>query len=75
MKNKISPQQERLAQSLLYRLERISADSSWAHRASGVRASLAKALANQGSSSTQVKELVQAGFYILEKAARKIPED
>jgi len=75
MKNKISPQQDRLAQFLLYRLERISADSNWAHRASGVRASLAKTLADQDISISRIDGLIESGFAILEKAAQEIPED
>ncbi|MEA2008278.1 MAG: hypothetical protein U9O54_04085 [Chloroflexota bacterium] len=75
MKNNITSQQTRLAQSLLYRLERISADSSWAHRASGVRASLSKSLADQSLPATRIEELIETGFNILEKAAQEIPED
>lgn len=75
MKSKITPQQQKLAQSLLYLLERISADSHWAHRASGVRASLAKALDDQTVPAERIGELIGMGFDILEKAAREIPED
>jgi hypothetical protein len=59
---------------LLARLERISADSVWAHRASGIRGSLFKALEkleNGENVSNQVLvDLYQTGFYILEQAAR-----
>lgn len=63
------------AQLLLDRLERISADSPWAHQASGVRASLAKCLAREGCSVEEVRDLLLLGFQILEKAAGEIPED
>ncbi len=72
--NSIPPKQKRLARSLLDRLERISADSSWAHRASGIRASLSKALGARDTSPAQVEELIEMGFVILEKAAQEIPE-
>lgn len=75
MKNNLTEQQKRLAHELLNRLERISADSSWAHRASGIRASLSKALAAQNIPATRVEELIKLGFNILEKAAQEIPED
>jgi hypothetical protein len=60
---------------LLDRLERISADSPWAHQASGVRASLAKCLAREDCSSEEISDLLLLGFQILEKAAGEIPED
>ena len=59
---------------LLARLERISADSVWAHRASGIRGSLFKVLEkleNGENVSNQILvDLYQTGFYILEQAAR-----
>ena len=60
---------------LLERLERISADSVWAHRASGVRGSLLK-LVQQMENDPQAEHpdmmrLVSYGFQILEKAARE----
>ena len=65
------------AKILVQRLERLSADSIWAHRASGLRAALDKSLAriqvggdyNPGDLET----LIQRGFYTLEKAAQEIP--
>lgn len=60
---------------LLDRLERISADSPWAHQASGVRASLAKCLAQEDCSLEAINDLLLLGFQILEKAAGEIPED
>ena len=60
---------------LLDRLERISADSPWAHQASGVRASLAKCLSREECSAEEISDLLRLGFQILEKAAGEIPED
>jgi hypothetical protein len=60
---------------LLDRLERISADSPWAHQASGIRASLAKSLARKSFSEDEIRELLLLGFRILEEAAAEIPED
>jgi hypothetical protein len=72
-----------LAHHLLHRLERLSADSVWAHRASGLRGSLLRCVdqieADQGNQSTvtqetwnQLGDLITRGFSILEKAAREI---
>ncbi|MBS1249964.1 MAG: hypothetical protein MAG431_01553 [Chloroflexi bacterium] len=74
MTTTIPPKQRRLARSLLHRLERISSDSSWAHRASGIRASLSKAMGEKNASPAQVEDLINIGFHILEKAAQEIPE-
>ena len=63
------------AQVLLTRLERISADSQWAHQASGVRASISKSLSNSQSDLGSLEQLLDTGFNILEKAAAEIPED
>lgn len=60
---------------LIARLERISADSVWAHRASGVKGSLLKALEKSEEEETErVRELMQIvdmGFFILENAAKE----
>jgi hypothetical protein len=59
-------------------LERLSADSVWAHRASGLRGSLLRALAGLDTrqptpmESSELNRLVQIGFEILEKAAGEI---
>ena len=67
-----------LLRMLAKRLERLSVDSIWARRASGLRGSLMKALsvADEGASpSTENLEmLIQRSFEILSKAAREIPE-
>ena len=60
---------------LLARLERISADSFWAHRASGARGSLIK-LMEQMEAGTfippkEASELMKKSFSILEQAALK----
>ncbi len=64
------------AQLLVDRLERLSADSIWAHRASGVRASLHKALArrNDGQGFDELDALIEMGFDILQKAAQEVPD-
>jgi hypothetical protein len=60
---------------LLERLERIPADSIWAHHASGVRGSLLKMLQGrepgQQAQQPELVSLVSYGFSILEKAARE----
>jgi hypothetical protein len=66
---------DKLIHILLARLERISVDSYWAHRASGVRGSLIK-LAEQVDAGAfippeEVSELMKMGFIILEQAALK----
>ncbi len=64
------------AQILIERLARLSADSLWARRASGVRASLDKALQRPGEISPEhLAGLIQAGFDLLEKAAQELPHD
>lgn len=63
-----------MAKILLERLERISADSGWAHQASGVRASLAKILSQENPDLDQLSPLLDLGFLILENAAGEIPE-
>lgn len=63
-----------VAKILLDRLERISADSPWAHHASGVRASIAKAISSGNPDLEQLSPLLELGFLILENAAGEIPE-
>lgn len=58
---------------LLARLERISADSYWAHRASGIRGALLRVVENSRQiESQELKDLLMAGFEILEKAGREM---
>jgi len=62
----------RLIHMLMARLERISADSFWAHRASGVRGALLTMLEKtengQPIPKFEMKRLAEMGFSILEKA-------
>jgi hypothetical protein len=65
----------KLLQMLMARLERISVDSYWAHRASGIRGALIR-LADQTEAGQPVEKEdllrnVQLGFLILEIAARE----
>jgi len=70
------------ARLLVQRLERLSADSLWSHRASGYRASLLKALDLIEKHQLQREErikvldhldfLIGKGFELLEKAAREL---
>ena len=62
------------AQVLLDRLERISANSPWAHQASGVRASIAKTLSDITPDQKSLDILLDLGFEILENAAAEIPD-
>lgn len=64
-----------LIRLLLPRLERISVDSYWAHRASGVRGALTKMLEQleMGTLTDQaaLERNIQIGFEILEEAAQE----
>ena len=60
-----------LARVLIARLERLSADSYWAHRASGIRGSLLRWEEDQDRDAGQGGDLIKSGFEILEKAARE----
>jgi hypothetical protein len=64
---------------LIERLERISADSIWAHRASGLRGSLLRGLElvkqeGQESEIEILSAVVEQGYHLLEEAAREIPD-
>jgi hypothetical protein len=68
----------KLARLLLPRLERISADSVWAHRASGVRGTLIRMMEKidmgqptRRSEMRRINELIQTGFTILNEAAKE----
>jgi hypothetical protein len=60
---------------LLARLERVSVDSYWAHRASGVRGALLTTLEEleKGTPVGQanVEPLISSAFHILTRAARE----
>ncbi|GAB4487694.1 MAG: hypothetical protein Fur0016_01280 [Anaerolineales bacterium] len=67
-----------LVRLLTARLERLSVDSIWARRASGLRRSLVKAIeaADFGIEypPEQLDVLIEHSFDILRKAAREIPD-
>ncbi len=64
---------EKIIRMLLPRLERISVDSYWAHRASGVRGALTKILDHMETGETVDPESLRTniliGFEILKEAA------
>jgi len=63
-----------LIRLLIARLERISADSVWAHRASGVRGALLnmseQSEDDKRNESHKIKQLVDYAFQILKDAAK-----
>ena len=65
----------RTLQFLLSRLERISADSAVAYRASGVRGAMLRLVEKieegQPVSGQDVKRLVESAYLLLQKAARE----
>jgi hypothetical protein len=66
-----------LARMLADRLERLSADSVWAHRAAGVRVALLRLMeqVEKGKKNPdRLERMMAEGFMILENAAREIPE-
>jgi hypothetical protein len=67
-----------LIQLLTPRLERLSVDSIWARRASGLRRSLVKAIeadtAGQPLADSHLDDLIERTFEILTKSAREIPD-
>ncbi|GJQ34259.1 MAG: hypothetical protein HS100_09235 [Anaerolineales bacterium] len=60
---------------LLSRLERISADSVLAHRASGIRGAMLRMVETlekgKAGSNTEVQKLIENGYSVLEKAAEE----
>lgn len=66
---------EKLIRLLLPRLERISVDSYWAHRASGVRGALTKNLEQMETGEpvdpVSLQNNLSAGFKILQEAAQE----
>ncbi len=67
-----------LLRMLSTRLERLSVDSIWARRASGLRGSLLKALtaAERGDQppAEALDALIERSFDILKRAAKEIPD-
>lgn len=67
-----------LLQLLADRLERLSADSLWARRASGLRGNILKVLEEYNShgeiETNRAAPLIQRSFEILKHAGREIPD-
>ena len=67
-----------LLRMLVKRLERLSVDSIWARRASGLRGNIVKVLAEHDSGQEVAPErlsaLIQHTFDILRRAAQEIPD-
>ena len=67
-----------LLRLLTERLERLSVDSLWARRASGLRGNIVKVLDNidagQDVKSERISPLIQRAFEILRRAAQEIPD-
>ena len=68
---KLVDDQRDLIEMVVARLERLSADSYWAHQASGVRGSLLRIIENDYLDSPQAAILLDKGFEFLEKAAQE----
>ena len=72
----MSPTEDiKLIRLLLTRLERVSVDSYWAHRASGIRGALLKQLdeLEKGTPAGQARiaALISSAFHVLTHAARE----
>jgi hypothetical protein len=67
-----------LLRLLAARLERLSVDSHWARRASGLRGNILKVLeqadAGEQVAATRLDLLTERSFDILRRAARDIPD-
>jgi hypothetical protein len=75
----LDKQELELIKRLTERLEHLSADSTYAHRASGIRGSLLRSIERleagenvNGEDQARLNELVGYGFEILELAAKEI---
>jgi hypothetical protein len=70
--------QIQLLRLLVSRLERLSADSHWARRASGLRGNIVKVLeeadSGQEVSTTRLELLTESAFDILRRATQDIPD-
>ena len=70
--------QTRLLRLLVSRLERLSVDSHWARRASGLRGNIVKVLEEADSGQiipgARLSLLTDAAFDILRRAAQEIPD-
>lgn len=74
-----SPNRLAFAYQLVAKLERLSADSYWAHQASGLRGSLLRTIADFESTpqpsaeiTRHLEELIESAYQILVKAAQEI---
>ena len=71
-------EQTQLLRLLASRLERLSVDSHWARRASGLRGNIVKVLEEADSgmivSADRLDLLTEAAFTILRRAAQDIPD-
>ena len=67
-----------LLRMLATRLERLSVDSHWARRASGIRGNIIKVLeeaeAEEGISLDRLDLLTRTAFELLRRAAKDIPD-
>lgn len=67
-----------LLRRLVERLERLSVDSIWARRASGLRGNILKVLEESNSGRevepARLSALIQHTFEILRRAAQEIPD-
>ena len=67
-----------LLRLLAERLERLSVDSLWARRASGLRGNIVKVLeeidAGQDVKPARISPLIQRAYEILQRAAQEIPD-
>jgi hypothetical protein len=68
-------EETKIIQFLLARLERVSVDSYWAHRASGIRGALLRTLEEieKGTSTgrSYTNEIISSAYTILTRAARE----
>jgi hypothetical protein len=75
METQAAYKQKRMAIELASRLERVSADSYWAHRASGCRVAILRFLDHSGINQWEtgsMDSLIEQGYRILEKAAKDL---
>jgi hypothetical protein len=63
-----------LMRMLAQRLERLSVDSHWAHRASGVRGNLLRIIDSMeaGIEPQETEKMIEMAFDILRKGAREL---
>ncbi len=80
----MDPRTVETARHLVYLLERLSVDSHWAHRASGLRGALLRLILDiektpsdprfvvMSELETRLEALIQAGYAVLHRAAQEI---